>query len=86
MPELKVQKKDGSLEPFLRQKVSGGLIKAGCSPSVADSFATLVEEWAKTAALNEVVKSMDLRAKILELLQVVKPDIAAVFEAYKKTA
>ncbi len=85
MPELKVQKKDGSIEPFLRQKISGGLMKAGCSPSIADSFASLVEEWAKNSSVDEVVKSMDVRTKVLELLRVVKPDVASIFESYKKT-
>lgn len=86
MGEIKVQKKDGSLENFDRSKPSNAVVKSGASFDQAESVASQVEVWARSAAVNGVVKSADIRAKVLEVLQSTNPEAAAKFGAYKKQA
>lgn len=82
--ELQVQKKDGRLEAFDRSKILNGLIKSGASTTEAESITSQVESWAQGAAQNGVVKSLDIRTKVLELLRSANPAVAASFEAYRK--
>ena len=81
---IKVEKKDGRLEDFDRNKVSGSVVKSGASPEKAESIATQIETWAQSAAMDGVIKSSDIKTKVLELLRSVNPEAAASFETYKK--
>jgi transcriptional regulator NrdR family protein len=80
----KVQKKDGSLEDFDKQKIIGGVVKAGASVEDAQKVADAIEAWLPVAAKENVVNSMDIRVKGLEVLKSVNPDVAAQFETFKK--
>lgn len=82
--ELQVQKKDGTLEPFDRNKIKNGLIKSGASEAEAESIASQVEVWSQTVAVNNVVKTADIKTKVLGLLRSANPTAAAAFEAYRK--
>jgi transcriptional regulator NrdR family protein len=84
MAEIKVEKKDGRLEDFDRNKVSQGVLKSGASPAEAENIAAQIEAWVKNAAVGGVIKSGDIRIKVLELLRSVNPKVATNFEAYKK--
>lgn len=81
---IKVQKKDGQLEDFSRSKVVESVIKSGATSEQAENITQKVEGWAQAAAVNGVVKSSDIRSKVLELLRPVNPEAAGKFEAYKK--
>ncbi|MFZ5365950.1 MAG: ATP cone domain-containing protein [Patescibacteria group bacterium] len=81
---LQVQKKDGSLEPFDRNKISAGLLKSGASAAEAESITVQVESWAQGAAQNGIIHSLEIRNKVLELLRGVNPTAAAAFESYQK--
>lgn len=81
---IKVQKKDGRLEDFDRNKISGGIVKSGATPEQAENIAAQVESWAQTAAANGVISSVAVREKVLELLRSVNPEVAVSFEAYHK--
>lgn len=81
---VKVQKKDGRLEDFNRDKVNRGVVKSGASSEEAENIAAQIETWAQGAAVNGVVKSSDIRIKVLELLRPVNSAAATTFEAYKK--
>jgi len=83
---LQVQKKDGRLEPFDRNRIKNGLIKSGASEAEAESITSQVENWAPTMAMNNTVKTADIRTKVLELLKAVNPTAGAAFEAYRKPA
>ncbi len=80
----KVQKKDGSLEDFDKQKLVSGVVKSGASPEEAQKVADAVEAWLPTVAKENVVNSTDIRVKGLEVLKTVNPDVAAQFETFKK--
>lgn len=81
---IKVEKKDGSLEDFDRNKVSGGLVGAGVSSEDAETIAGQVEVWVQGAVVDGVIKSSELRTKVLELLKPINPEVAAKFESYHK--
>jgi len=79
-----VQKKDGTIEDFDRSKIVTGIMKAGGSAEDAEKVAQEIEAWLPTAAVNNIVKTTDIRAKGLEVLWQVNPAVAARFESYKK--
>jgi transcriptional regulator NrdR family protein len=81
---LQVQKKDNSLQPFDKSKVAAGLIRSGASVEEAENVASQVEAWAQTSAVDGVIKSLDLRAKVLEVLKTVNEAVAIAFENYQK--
>ena len=80
----KVQKKDGSLEDFDRNKILSGVVKSGASEEEAEGIAAQVEGWLTGAAVEGVVNTMDVRSKVLELLRLVNPTAADAFESYQK--
>ena len=86
MADLMVEKKDGQVEPFDRVKILNGLVRSGTTPEQAETVAVQVESWAPTVAVNNTVKSTDIRSKLLELLRGTNPAAAAAFEAYQKPA
>lgn len=81
---IQVEKRDGRKEAFDRNKVSAGVAKSGATPEQADSIASQVETWAQGAAVDGVIKTGDIRTKVLELLRTANPQAAGNFEAYKK--
>ena len=82
----KVQKKDGSLQDFDRNKIINGVIKAGGSSQDAESIALQIEAWLPTVAENGVVNSFEIRTKGLEVLRTINPAVASSFESYQKSA
>jgi len=81
---IKVEKKDGRLEDFDRNKIKNGVIKSGVNPEQAETIAAQVETWAQGAAVDGVIKSSAIRDKVLELLGTINPKVASDFAAYKK--
>jgi len=81
-----VQKKDGSLENFDRNKIVNGVVKAGGSAEEAEKVAAAIEAWLPTVAGAGVVTSTQIRAKVLEVLRTVNPTVATNFENYQKPA
>jgi len=79
-----VQKKDGSLVDFDQNKIVTGVLKAGGTQENVQKIAADVETWLPTIAINNVVKTSDLRNKIIEELRTVNPSTAANFESYQK--
>lgn len=81
---FKVQKKDGSLEDFDRNKILNGIVKSGAMPEQAESVTKQVESWVQNVVVDGVVKSSDIRTKVLEVLKTVNPQVATSFETYQK--
>ena len=81
---VKVEKKDGTQEPWVRDKLVQGMVKAGATLDQAQGIANQVEEWVANTAVNGVIKTDDVRTKVLELLEASNPTAKAAFEAYKK--
>ncbi|HUW22280.1 MAG TPA: ATP cone domain-containing protein [Candidatus Bathyarchaeia archaeon] len=81
-----VQKKDGSLQDFDREKIKNGVFQSGGSDEDAEKVVAAVEGWLPTVAAQGVVKSPDLRAKVLEVLRLINSTAATSFESYQKPA
>jgi transcriptional regulator NrdR family protein len=82
--ELKVEKKDGEVEEFQVTKLRGSCMYAGASAEEAEKVTQDMQQWALENHQNGVVKTADMRAKIIELLKQLNPDAASRYESYKK--
>jgi len=82
---VKVQKKDGRMEDFDRNKVLNGVVKSGATLEQAEEVVRQVEAWLSTVT-SGVVSSMGIRTKVLEVLRSLNPTAAAAFENYRKPA
>lgn len=80
----KVQKKDGSVVDFDRSKIANGVVSAGGSMEEGEKVASEIEIWLPTAAVEGMVKSSDIRVKVLEVLAQTNPAATAVYESYQK--
>lgn len=76
---LKAEKKDGLIVDFDKSKIVAALGKAGLEAAEAENIAGQVEAWAETAAVDGVIKTSDIREK---LLQLIPPEAA---EKYKSS-
>ncbi|KKR66786.1 MAG: hypothetical protein UU09_C0046G0012 [Microgenomates group bacterium GW2011_GWA2_40_6] len=81
---FQVQKKDGSLTDFDRSKIVNGVIMSGATPEQAEQVAAGVDGWLPTVMVNNVVKTADIRVKLLEILKAINPAAGATFESYQK--
>lgn len=84
MGNLKVQKKDGRIEDFDRSKVKNGILSSGATEEQAESATQEIERWAASTGINGIVRTPDLKAKLLEVLGGVNPDAKSSFENFKK--
>lgn len=84
MGNLKVQKKDGSTEDFDRAKIKNGITSSGATEEQAESITVQIESWAPTSASNGIIKALDIKTKLLELLGGINPVAKTDFENYKK--
>lgn len=84
LENLKIRKNDGRMEDFDRNKVIRGVVVSGATAEQAEDIATQVEEWAKSMP-GGVVKSADVRTKVLSILHSVNPTAATAFETYRKS-
>jgi len=83
---LRVEKRKGRIEDFDRHKIAVGVLKSGASNEVADSVAILVEFWAQETTEDGLIKSSDIRNKVIEILRLVDRESANIFESYQKPA
>jgi len=81
---FKVKKKDGNLQDFDRTKVFGSLMRAGASQEEAEKVTREIEAWLPSVAVEGVVDSQAIRAKVIEILQPLNPTVAGDYEVFKK--
>lgn len=81
----KVQKKDGTIEDFDRNKILAGIIASGGTMEDAERVTNEVETWLSTMVVNNVIRSSDIRKKGLEVFRNVNPEAAEKFESYSKS-
>lgn len=84
MSDLKVKKRDGSLEKWNYDKVLLSIGKAMMPIKKAEKIATKVEKWADKEAKKGVVDSVKIRDKIIEFLEEMDPVAAGAYKVYKK--
>ncbi|MFH1547338.1 MAG: ATP cone domain-containing protein, partial [bacterium] len=81
-----VRKKDGTIEPFLRDKIYNGVVKSGGTPDQAEKITAEIEKWAPTVATDGIVNTSDIRMKVLEMLKTENPAAAEQYETFRKEA
>lgn len=78
------QKKDGSIVEFDQNKIIVGIIKAGATPVEAQTIVANIITWLPTVIVDNVVKSSDIRSKVISELQSINPAAADSFQSYLK--
>jgi len=81
---MSVLKRNGTTQDWDYEKVHQSIINAGASVEEADAIAKLIEIWAHKFAENEVVKSVDIKAKIIEIMKAVNSAFTQAYEEYQK--
>jgi len=81
---LKVKKRDTSLEPFDFDKLLASITKAGVPIKDAIEVARDIEGWVKVSSKNSIISSIELRDKIVEKLSENFPSQAESYRIYKK--
>jgi len=83
---MQVQKKDGRLEEFDRNKLKQSILAAGANENEAESITVQLESWAPSMPINNAVHSQVVRAKTIELLKITNPVAVKTYEEYRKEA
>jgi 2-phosphoglycerate kinase len=81
---ITVIKRDGSLEPFVSQKVSKVLVAAGLTADQAEIISQRVQNWISENNL-QMFKSLELRDQILTPLEIINPQVADLYKWYEST-
>jgi transcriptional regulator NrdR family protein len=84
MTVVRVQKKDGSFQDWDKNKILNAVAKVGLSAEDTESVASLVESWVIKNAVNNTIKSEEIRTKIVQLLSVIDTKASQAFDTYKK--
>lgn len=79
-----ILKKDGITEDWDSEKVRRSIVNSGGSVEEGDAITKLIEIWAHRFAENDVVKSIDIKAKVIELMKVVNSAFTTAYEEYQK--
>ena len=78
---IKVRKR---LEDYDRNKIITGITKSGVTPEQAEKIVLQVEDWISSVAVDGIVSSGEIKAKVVDLLRGINSSAAKVFENYKK--
>ena len=81
---LKVRKRDGTVEPWSYDKVLNSIVKSGLTLDQADNVILILEAWARNSTTNNIVNSIDIRDKVIEIVRTVDPIAADTYQIYKK--
>ena len=80
---LKVKKTDGEIENYDRAKLISSLTNSGADLKESENITAEIDAWLKTLDLA-VIKSSEIRAKVLEILHRSYPSIAEKYDSFKK--
>jgi len=83
---MQIQKKDGRLEEFDRNKLKQSILAAGANEDEAESITAQIEAWAPSMAIDNAVHSQVIRAKVIELLKTANPTATKTYEEYQKSS
>ena len=84
MEEIRVIKKDGSIEYWNSDKILVSLTKAGLELEKAEKLVSEIEEWVKNNSKNKQIESTILKEEIILRLEEVDTLVAEGYSAYKK--
>ena len=81
---MQVQKRNGTTQPFDKSKIVLGLTQAGVLVDEANIIADKIEQWLPSQAKDDTIMSIDVRDKVLRLLQEQGSASAGEFEGFEK--
>ena len=81
---LAVLKKDGATQEWDLEKVSRSIVNAGGSVEESDAITKLIDIWGHRFAENGVVKSADIKAKVIEIMKAVNSAFSQAYQEYQK--
>lgn len=84
MNDLKVKKRDGTIEPFSNDKLIASMTKAGVPVDASQNFTVQISNWAKSVSAEGEISSEEIRDKVIEVLSSEYPVEADNYRAYKK--
>jgi len=82
--DLQVKKRDGNLEPWSFDKLLASFNKAGVPNENSETLAEEVQSWAQENAEENVIPSVTVRDKVIEVMSRDFPAEAETFRVYKK--
>ena len=82
--ELKVIKRDGSLEPFLPEKIIRVLKAAGLEPEAAEALTNKILVWAEQQPVPKI-NTLLIKDRVIEELKKVNEAAANLFTWYEHT-
>lgn len=82
--DIQVVKRDGSLESFDPDKIIRVVAASGLDPEPAAILASNVTDWIKSLHQDKI-SSLQIRDKVIELLQNTDQNAANLFSWYQKT-
>jgi transcriptional regulator NrdR family protein len=85
MTEMKVKKKDNSIEDFNREKLVNSLKKAGMkSKENIEKIENKITSFVKEKASKGAVETTKIRGKVLESMRTLNNEAASKFENFSK--
>ena len=81
---VKIQKRDGRTEDYERKKLLLSLIRSDSPPDQAERILSNIESWLTTQE-GEIIKSSEIKTKILDILKRINPQAARVYKTYRKS-
>jgi transcriptional regulator NrdR family protein len=84
MKKVKVQKKDGRIEEFDKEKLKKSIFAAGATDSQSQLVTREVEEWLYNVALEEIIDTQTIKGKVASSLAEKNPKAAKSYQEYKK--
>lgn len=81
---MQVEKRDGSLQEFDRNKLKGGLMSAGLADEDAESLTVDVEAWMEDVAEDDTVASQAIWEKVVDELEYLDPDVAEKYRGFRE--
>ncbi len=79
---IQVRKKDGSLEPFDRQKVFQSVVSAGLPEVNAENITNQIELWVQQS--EDIISTAEIRKRVIGLLEAENLQAAESYKRYKK--
>jgi transcriptional regulator NrdR family protein len=84
MEKVKVQKKDGRIEEFDKEKLRKSVSAAGATQDQSQLVTEEVEKWLYSVALEEIIDTQTIRNKVANSLSERNPKAAKNYREYKK--
>ena len=82
--EITVIKRDGSKQAYDPDKIIQVSEAAGLEVSQAVQLAQTINQWITNSGRNQVT-SLEIRDKVLEIMDILNPQVASLFRWYQKT-